>query len=254
MAPPQGGAILLRAEAIDEHPAAIQRQRTSIACGGSTTTMTVRQTGFSLLEIAVVLVILGLVLGGVLKGQELISGARVRYLIRQQNDLRIAYFAFFDRYHALPGDYAGAVGVIPDLSTAACNGGKGNGNSRIETTGNENILVWEHLSKAGFLNTKYTCEASVSPTTTPINPYGDALEIVFDANYAGTAITARHSLKTGAHIPSNILHEIDWKTDDGNPLQGIFRAVPPATDCYDVASSAWLFQTPGSNCAGATLF
>jgi len=133
--------------------------------------MTLRQSGFSLLEIAVVLVILGLMIGGVLKGQELMTAARVRYLIRQQDDLKIAYFAFFDRYRALPGDYAGAAGVIPDLSTAACNGGKGNGNGRIETTDRENILVWEHLSKAGFLNTKYTCADSVSPSTTPINPY-----------------------------------------------------------------------------------
>src|SRR5690349_22842792 len=118
--------------------------------------MTVRQRGFSLLEIAIVLVILGLLIGSVLKGQELITGARVRYLIRQQDDLKIAYFAFFDRYHALAGDYSAAATVIPDISMSACNGGNGNGNGKIETTGNENILVWEHLSKAGFLNTKYT--------------------------------------------------------------------------------------------------
>lgn len=216
--------------------------------------MRVRQRGFSLLEIAVVLVIVGLMIGGVLKGQELVTGARVRYLIRQQDDLKIAYFAFFDRYHAIPGDYAGAVAVIPDISTAACNGGKGNGNGRIETTGSENILVWEHLSKAGFLNTKYTCADSVSPTTTPINPYGQALEIVFDTSYAGTAVVPRHNLKTGARIPSDILHEIDWKTDDGNPLQGTFRAVPPDAGCYDSATSAWLFRTPGTNCAGASVF
>src|SRR4051794_28820863 len=121
--------------------------------------MRVRQTGFSLIEIAVVLVILGLMLGAVLKGQELISGARVRYLIRHQDDLKVAYLAFFDRYHALAGDYSAAVGIIPDVSTAACNGGNGNGNGRIELAGNENILVWEHLSKAGFLNAKYTCAA-----------------------------------------------------------------------------------------------
>jgi prepilin-type N-terminal cleavage/methylation domain-containing protein len=215
--------------------------------------MTVRQRGFSLLEVAIVLVVLGLLIGEVLKGQALIKGARVRYLIRQQDDFKIAYFAFFDRYRAAAGDYAGAVGVIPDLSTAACNGGKGNGNGRIETVGGENILVWEHLSKAGFLNTKYTCADSVSPSTTPINPYGQALEIVFDANYAGTAVT-RHNLKTGARISSDLLHEIDWKTDDGNPLQGNFRAVPPDAGCYDPASAAWLFRTSGSDCAGASVF
>jgi len=216
--------------------------------------MRIRQTGFSLIEIAVVLVILGLLIGSVLKGQELMTGARVRYLIRQQDDLKIAYFAFFDRYRALPGDYAGAVGVIPDLSTAACNGGVGNGNGRIETAGNENTLVWEHLSKAGFLNTKYTCAATISPSTTPINPYGEALEIVFDANYAGAAVSPRHNLKTGAMIPSNLLYEIDWKTDDGNPVNGSFRAVPPAADCYDATAGAWLFKTPASNCTAASVF
>jgi prepilin-type N-terminal cleavage/methylation domain-containing protein len=216
--------------------------------------MRIRQTGFSLIEIAVVLVILGLLMGSILKGQELVTGARVRYLIRQQHDLKIAYLAFFDRYRALPGDYSAPVGVIPDLSTAACNGGVGNGNGRIETAGNENTLVWEHLSKAGFLNTKYTCAATISPSTTPINPYGQPLEIVLDANYAGTGVAARHNLKTGAHIPSNLLGEIDIKTDDGNPLNGSFRAVPPETGCYDATAGAWLFLTPGSNCAGASVF
>jgi prepilin-type N-terminal cleavage/methylation domain-containing protein len=216
--------------------------------------MKVRQTGFSLIEIAVVLVVLGLLLGSVLKGQELITGARVRYLIRQQDDLKIAYFAFFDRYRALPGDYSGAVGVIPDVSTAACNGGIGNGDGRIEATGKESTLVWEHLSKAGFLNTKYTCADTISPSTTPMNPYGNALELIFDANYAGAAVSNRHNLKTGAHIPSDILYEIDWKTDDGNPLNGSFRAVPPEAGCYDAAAGAWLLQTPGSNCTGASVF
>ena len=58
--------------------------------------------------IAIVLVIIGLLLGGVLKGQELITGARVRNLISQQDGIKAAFFGFQDRYRALPGDYAAA--------------------------------------------------------------------------------------------------------------------------------------------------
>jgi len=65
-------------------------------------------SGFTLIEIAIVLVIIGLLVGGVLKGQELITGARVRNLISQQDGIKAAFFGFQDRYRALPGDYAAA--------------------------------------------------------------------------------------------------------------------------------------------------
>src|SRR5215510_8729844 len=103
--------------------------------------------GFTLIEIAIVLVIIGLLLGGVLKGQELITGARVRNLISQQDGIKAAFFGFQDRYRALPGDYAAAQTNITGVS------GNGNGNGRIENaaTGtdvieHEEIRVWNHLT------------------------------------------------------------------------------------------------------------
>ncbi len=82
--------------------------------------------GFTLIEIAIVLVIIGLLLGGVLKGQELITGARVRNLISQQDGIKAAFFGFQDRYRALPGDYAAASTNINGVTIA------GDGNGRIE--------------------------------------------------------------------------------------------------------------------------
>src|SRR3954471_9111626 len=80
------------------------------------------QKGFTLIEIAIVLVIIGLLLGGVLKGQELITGARVRNLIQQQDGEKAAYFGFLDLYRALPGDYSSASGASGNISGATSNG------------------------------------------------------------------------------------------------------------------------------------
>src|ERR1700752_3577159 len=109
--------------------------------------------GFTLIEIAIVLVIIGLLLGGVLKGQELITAARVRNLISQQDGVKAAYFGFLDRYRALPGDYSQASATI---ACGALNCQNGNNNGRIETAAvgggiDEHIAVWEHLSRAGFI-------------------------------------------------------------------------------------------------------
>src|SRR5690242_11042809 len=110
-----------------------------------------QQQGFTLIEIAIVLVIIGLLLGGVLKGQELITGARVRNLIGQQDGVKAAYFGFLDRYRALPGDFKNASTTIDATAT------NGDGDGVISDTGTtkESINAWEHLAKAGFINGSY---------------------------------------------------------------------------------------------------
>src|SRR5688572_2627907 len=177
-----------------------------------------RARGFTLIEIAIVLVIIGLLLGAVLKGQELMTAARVRQLIQQQEQYRVAFYAFVERYRNPPGDYAQASANIKDVAPGPCGNpnanGNGDGNNRVEVAGSEHTLAWEHLSKAGFLNVVYTCALAVSDTTSPRNRYEQPLELVSDAQYAGVA-SARHNLKTGGRIPSNLLAELDRKVDDG---------------------------------------
>src|SRR3979409_938191 len=107
-----------------------------------------KQSGFTLIEIAIVLVIIGLLLGGVLKGQELITGARVRNFIQQQDGVKAAYFGFLDRYRALPGDYTKARANTPGIGgvcTSAAGNGNGNGDGTISAAAAqpyENLLVW----------------------------------------------------------------------------------------------------------------
>src|SRR5690349_10719703 len=138
-----------------------------------------QQQGFTLIEIAIVLVIIGLLLGGVLKGQELITGARVRNLIGQQDGVKAAYFGFLDRYRALPGDFKNATTTIdPNVTN-----GDGDGVISDVNATKESIAAWEHLAKAGFINGSYKYAGTVSDATNPMNPFGAFIELVHDANY-----------------------------------------------------------------------
>ena len=221
-----------------------------------------RNQGFTLIEIAIVLVIIGLLLGGVLRGQELITGARVRNLISQQDGIKAAFFGFQDRYRALPGDYSAADPNIKCGDTPCPNG---NGNGRIET-GNETILVWTHLTAAGFMNGSYRANSGATTpddANTPKNPYSSYLQVIYDANYgdpSGTS-SSKHNLKTGTQVPVEIIAEVDRKIDDGRPYTGSFQfstysaatgGEPAAANCVDGGN--WKIAEGETNCGGASLF
>src|SRR5262245_28461003 len=183
-----------------------------------------QERGFTLIEIAIVLVIIGLLLGGVLKGQELITSARVRNLISTQDGVKAAYFGFLDRYRALPGDYGAASTNIPNCGT--CQNGNNNGQITTQTAGGPNeeyISAWEHLSKAGFVTGSYVYANAPAATNTPVNPYGSLVQLIYDNVYMDAAPAQRHNLKTGANIASDILAEVDRKIDDGLANGGQFR-------------------------------
>jgi prepilin-type N-terminal cleavage/methylation domain-containing protein len=232
--------------------------------------MSKRQNGFTLIEIAIVLVIIGLLLGGVLKGQELITGARVRNLIQQQDGVKAAYFGFLDRYRALPGDFNGAKAAIKDVDV------EGNGNGKIESGTSEHINAWHHLAKSGFINGSYKSGTAQNDDTNPKNPYGGFLTLVFDKVYGDGKQSERHNLKTGPNVPVEIVSEIDRKTDDGLPYSGSFQfsntstttttaadgsttsSTSSETSCLDTTSTTgpatWNAGKGTANCGGATLY
>ena len=219
--------------------------------------MVARARGFTLIEAAIVFIVMALLLGAVLKGQELITAARVHDLIRHQEQHKTAFLAFVQRYSYPPGDYPRAASTIKGVAAGPCGNpnadGNGDGNQYIDPAGSEHTLAWEHLSRAGFLTAGYTCATTVSTATSPVNRYEQPIEMVFDANFAGTT-KSRHNIKTGLRIPAPLLAEMDRKIDDGTATTGEFRAALnasiTATDCY---TAAGVWQT-GENCIGAGLF
>lgn len=221
------------------------------------------------MEVAIVLVIMGLLLGGILKGHELLTNARVRELISQQDGIKAAFFGFQDRFRAFPGDYSQAIGAIIGATQ------NGNGNARIESGGtpNEALLAWEHLSRAGFLNATFIYSATESVSTSPRNNYGVFLQVVYDGIYgAGTAATPaplRHNIKSGSQIPVDVIAEVDRKIDDGAPNGGDFQfsryqgngssaptdgtAAAPACTSSPGTAGVWNAANGSTNCGGASL-
>jgi prepilin-type N-terminal cleavage/methylation domain-containing protein len=86
------------------------------------------QTGFTLVELAIVLVIIGLLLGGVLKGQEMIENGKIKNLKNDLQGVTAAYYAYRDRYNALPGDDSNADNRWTAATAPVATGGNGDGN------------------------------------------------------------------------------------------------------------------------------
>jgi len=76
------------------------------------------QRGFTLVEIAIVLVIIGLLIGGVLRGQELLNSARINSISSQQSSISTAYYGFIDRYKMMPGDLTATQALLINSTTA----------------------------------------------------------------------------------------------------------------------------------------
>lgn len=125
--------------------------------------------GFTLIELAVVLVIIGLVVGGVLVGQDLIQSAQNRSVITEIEKFKSAVNAYKLKFNALPGDDPNATQFWGTMSGGCPAGGgtgtqtcNGDGDGYVCTLGNngtpatERFLFWQHLSNAGLITGKYT--------------------------------------------------------------------------------------------------
>ncbi len=122
-----------------------------------------RQQGFSLIELAIVLVIIGLLVGGVLVGKDLIGGAALRRQTSQLAKYNAAVNAFRDKYSGLPGDLLATTATGFGMTTRTGAAGHGDGNKLLEgcsagstTAGCENMLFWADLSFAKMIEGSYS--------------------------------------------------------------------------------------------------
>jgi prepilin-type N-terminal cleavage/methylation domain-containing protein len=112
------------------------------------------QAGFTLIEIAIVLVIIGLLIGGVLKGQELIINARIKSLANDMRSVQAMFFAYQDRYRALPGDDSQTAMRFPASGAdPAATNGNANGiidGAKFSDASTEAKAFWQHVRRANL--------------------------------------------------------------------------------------------------------
>jgi prepilin-type N-terminal cleavage/methylation domain-containing protein len=115
------------------------------------------QAGFTLVELAIVMIIIGLLIAGVLKGQALIQNAQVTSTVAQVKSIEAAISTFSDTYAAIPGDLVNPATRLPNCAGACIQGaGVNNGNGHLELTpgasplGNENEAFFPQLATAGL--------------------------------------------------------------------------------------------------------
>lgn len=178
------------------------------------------QSGFTLIEIAIVLVIIGLLLGGVLKGQELINSARVKNLATDFRNLPVLIYGYQDKYKALPGDDIAAVSHV-----AATGNGDGNGiiNGKWDstTTTDESQLFWQDVRLAG-LAPGPTSGADLLPTNSAGGIIGVTNGTVTDNPVAGLNGTY---VICSAGILGKFAKQLDIQMDDGNTSTGSMRVI-----------------------------
>ena len=240
------------------------------------------QKGFSLVELAIAIVIIGLLVGGILKGRELVMQAKVSGTISALQDARVAAETFKKTYGDLPGDITNPGDVIPNCTGICTTAGNGNGiiGWGVPATflpgsiGIENTTFWMHMAVAGLMRgiNPYpdAMEFGTSHPMTPLsglfifyqppfaglftdalqtaNPTGNML-ILFDVFGPVNAATEMYN------IPAPLVQRMDQKLDDGRPNTGQFRAAghrttDPTVGCVSDTTDAGTYLLNSKICTG----
>lgn len=225
----------------------------------------VSKSGFTLIELSIVLVIIGLIIGGVIVGKDLISASIVRSQLTQIEQFNTAALTFRSKYNCLPGDCVNAASL--GFHASGTQQGQGDGNGVIEgwvgepcpqcPFSGETALFWEDLSDASLIANKFSTGSAdggeIGGLTYTISSYiprakivsGDYVYIYSGGNYAGTAgynggysdngmnyfgilnITSMRNFTYAIKpdIPVSLAYAIDQKIDDGSPISGIVLAL-----------------------------
>ncbi|ROQ90660.1 prepilin-type N-terminal cleavage/methylation domain-containing protein [Desulfosoma caldarium] len=170
------------------------------------------QRGFTIVELAIVLVIIGIILGAVLKGRELITNAKAHTLYNQYREIVGAIYTYYDRYGWYPGD-------DPKAGDRWSSTHSGNGDGLIVEQGEETCpagytgegcLAWEHMRLAGILGGPKTYDP-YEDLRAPEHVYGSYIIITYEF---GKHIICFHD------VPGRVAQMLEEHYDDGKYNKG----------------------------------
>lgn len=194
-----------------------------------------KQKGFTLVEIAIVLVIVGLLIGGVLKGQEMITNAKLKRIESDNAGIAAAMFSYQDRYLQLPGDDDDAKDrfsiyndTVNDPLAAAINGNSDGSitGAWIGVVDTETANFWKHLRAAGLV------PGGGDDDTQPSNAYGGNIGI-----RDGSLQISGHVTIFGS-IEGPIAKIIEARLDDGLPQTGRIQSDLAIADMDAIATAS----------------
>ncbi len=194
--------------------------------------MNKQQSGFTLIELAIVLVIIGLLLGGVLKGQELINSAKVKNMASDFKNTQIYIYGYQDKYKALPGDDSNVASHLGATGTPGTGGTLGNGviQGAWDATGTEESAVfWQHVRLAGLAPGGTVVGAA---GYFPTNADGGRIGVASVINAGIPAGMSGAYVICSRGVLGKFAKQLDTTLDDGETSTGSFRA-------YTTGTAAW---------------
>ncbi len=226
-----------------------------------------KEAGFTLVELAIVLVIIGLIVGGVLVGQDLIKSAEIRSFVTDFEKINAGANTFRSKYNGLPGDLLSPRATTYGLEDGGTDGtdGLGDGDGSLENggtvadkqgVGGENTLFWRHLGETGLFNVTSLADGSVAialdATTLPdylpnaglreaayVHAFGLAGRNFFAvSDISAVAAATGAPTDTGNILTNYEASQIDEKMDDGLPTRGSTIVIDDATAASLVNASA----------------
>ncbi|TXG78224.1 MAG: prepilin-type N-terminal cleavage/methylation domain-containing protein [Rhodocyclaceae bacterium] len=181
-----------------------------------------RQSGFTLVEIAIVLVIIGLLLGGVLKGQELINSAKVKNFAQDFRSVPLFIYGYQDKFKALPGDdlkaaeHLGSSAPVP-TGTSAGNGAIDGYWNDGQSAGSEAVIFWDHVRRANLASGPFPISTNAD---LPTNADGGRIGIQSAKPVAD--MTGSYYICSGG-ILGKFAKQLDITMDDGKTTTGSMR-------------------------------
>ena len=242
--------------------------------------------GFTLVEMAIVLVIIGLIVSSVMAGQTLVQSASIRSTIAQIDGIRSSTNAFQSKYNGIAGDllYSQAsFWSLPYGTSASGNGdgdmilsGVGGSSTNATTQDGENLFFWLQLSAAGLMTGSFNGITYTSATSAEVSDLTTAFVstklntsvyfMVYSSNtinylgLIGASSIASGTVTTSDLLLANQLYQVDKKMDDGLPNSGLLRATSGfsessvnTTNCVSSTDSTGIYQVDSTTpaCSGA---
>ena len=218
------------------------------------------QSGFTLIEIAIVLVIIGLLLGGVLKGQELINSAKVKNLAGDFRNVPLFIYGYQDKYRAVPGDdtnvtaHLGSTAVSAVSPAGTLGNGLINGNWNSTDPGDESIVFWQHVRLGGFAAGSTTVPTSLTSDQDPylqINAVGGRIGVESGSTKPPITGLVGSYIVCSSHILGKFAKQLDTTLDDGVQSTGSVMIMADATSTSTARTTS---ATAAATVDDATLY